>query len=151
MSGGSYQVRGVFDEAHSLFQQKNADYGDSWRNHGWRGNLVRILEKADRLQNTLWHSGPTGFAVVDENARETALDMINTLAFFIVNWDERREWGGEETRVIVDEQPRTPPNGFPRPLPGAIIEVPAEATSAALTPLTPPTPNPRPVRDNPQT
>lgn len=93
--GSKYQVRAVFDEALNLFERKNADYGDAWRLQGWRGNLSRVMEKVQRLRTALWRGGPVVAYVGDEDARQTALDMLNTLAFFIVNWDERKEWGHE--------------------------------------------------------
>lgn len=90
-----YALRRVFDEASDLFARKNADYKDAWKHRGWMGNLGRIGEKAQRLHSTLWHEGPIGFSIAEETARETALDMINTLAFFIMNWDAARRWGSE--------------------------------------------------------
>jgi len=104
-SQSKYAMRQIFDEALSLFEQKNTDYGDAWREQGWRGNLSRILEKARRLKTVLWHGGPIGFAVAEEGARQTALDMINTLAFFIINHDERREWGHEPAIVLNPDAP----------------------------------------------
>lgn len=99
-----YQVRAVFDEALSLFERKNADYGDSWREQGWRGNLSRTLEKAGRMRK-VWRQAP--FAVPEETLRETALDTINTLAFLIVNLDNGIEFGGEEPPVRVVTEPAT--------------------------------------------
>lgn len=92
-----YQVRAVLDEALNLFELKNQDYGDSWKEQGWRGNLSRILEKAGRLRK-VWRGGT--YAVPDENVRETALDMINTLAFLVINHDLGREWGHEATPTV---------------------------------------------------
>lgn len=99
-----YAVRAVLDEALNLFELKNQDYGDSWREQGWRGNLSRILEKAGRLRK-VWRKG--SYVVPDEGLRETALDMINTLAFLVINHDTGREWGHEETLPVIsmtDEQ-----------------------------------------------
>jgi hypothetical protein len=94
--GSKYQVRRVFDEAVSLFEAKNADYGDAWRHQGWRGNLGRIFEKTERLRTLLWRGDVHQLVTLDEDARQTAVDMLNTLAFFIINWDDRREWGHED-------------------------------------------------------
>lgn len=134
-----YQVRAVFDEAVSLFERKNADYGDSWRNHGWRGNLGRILEKADRLQTTLWHSSSNSFSVSDEDARQTALDMLNTLAFFIINYEARREWGKE------DSAPEPWANGTSAQIGSGstMVTVSGEQLRDAMTPK----PTQRPLRD----
>lgn len=88
------QVEAVFQEALALFRQKNESYGDSWRRQGWRGNLSRILEKADRLRTMLWNAKSITMAG-DESTRQTALDMLNSLAFFIINTDGGVEWGNE--------------------------------------------------------
>ena len=88
------QMGRVFDEALDLARRKNADYGDAWRDQGWRGNLSRILEKAGRLRNLLWR-GSNSIPIVDEDTRQTMLDIINTAAFFIINKDHGVEWGHE--------------------------------------------------------
>lgn len=121
-----YQIRAVFDEALSLFERKNADYGDAWRLQGWRGNLSRIMEKVQRLRTTLWRNGAISFEIGDEDGRQTALDMMNSLAFFILNWDERREWGHEE----VFPDPATDPR---RPItPGESVIMPSMMPPAGL-------------------
>lgn len=100
-----YAVRAIMDEALNLFELKNADYGDAWKEQGWRGNLAKILNKAARL-NKIWRGGTF---VVEENLRETAIDMINTLAFLVVNHDVGREWGHEQAPPVItmtDEQAR---------------------------------------------
>lgn len=95
MSDSQMRVEAVFAEAARLFESKNAHYGDAWRDQGWRGNLSRILEKSKRLRNMLWRGGNTLLNGGKEHPRETALDMINTLAFMIVNMDDGVEWGHE--------------------------------------------------------
>lgn len=95
MSDTIGQLGRVFDEAVRLASAKNADYGDAWRDQGWRGNLSRVLEKAKRLKTLLWKANGNDPRVA-ETTRETALDMINTLAFFIINQDAGMEWGNEE-------------------------------------------------------
>lgn len=148
MSSSKYDVQRVFDEALQLFERKNADYGDSWRHHGWKGNLGRILEKADRLQRLHWHGSDLTPSVTDETGRQTALDMINTLAFFVVNWDNGKQWGNEPDRPVYDPSP-TPPRGYV-PLPGeqqnsngAMLELTAEQTRQAMQP------SPTPRREDP--
>lgn len=95
MSNSQARVEAIFAEAAELFQSKNAAYGDSWRHNGWRGNLSRIMEKAGRLRNMLWRDGNVLLNGGKEHPRETALDMINTLAFMIANMDDGVEWGHE--------------------------------------------------------
>lgn len=99
MSGNSReQVWDVFAEAIQLFDRKNEDYGDAWRQNGWRGNLSRIFEKSARVRNLLWRSDPRTPAVGDEAAIETLRDMLNTIAFAIINLREEVEYGHETPR-----------------------------------------------------
>lgn len=95
MSNSQARVEEVFAEAARLFASKNVHYGDSWRDQGWRGNISRILEKAKRLKNMLWRGGNVLLNGSSEHPRETMLDMINTLAFAIINMDDDVEWGSE--------------------------------------------------------
>jgi hypothetical protein len=86
----------VFDEASAIVRDKNPRYGSSWRGQGWRGNLSRILEKSGRLRTMLWRRDPELLSASKEHPRETMLDMINTLAFAIINLDDGLEYGHEE-------------------------------------------------------
>ena len=54
-----------------LVLEKNADYGDAWQKHGLAGVLVRISDKALRLQNL---EGKEAL-VVDENVDDTLMDI----------------------------------------------------------------------------
>ena len=110
MSDTIDRMHHVFSEALQLASNKNADYGDAWKLQGWRGNLSRIFEKDQRLRTLLWR----GEAVpphVRENVRETAIDMMNTLAFFVMNHDAGVEWG--------HEMPFPP--ALPQPSPGTVV------------------------------
>lgn len=95
MSNSQARVEEVFAEAARLFESKNRAYGDSWRQNGWRGNISRIFEKAGRLRNMLWRGGNVLLNGGNEHPRETMLDMLNTLAFAIINMDDDVEWGHE--------------------------------------------------------
>lgn len=126
------QVWGVMAEALEIFDQKNQDYGDAWRKNGWRGNLPRIFEKADRVKELLWRADPRTPAVNDESAVNTLLDMVNSLAFTIINLREEVEYGNEvprsrrvwtpgpdsimatsaPTTVTIPEHLLSDPNGF---------------------------------------
>lgn len=52
--------------------RKNADYGDAWRRHGIVGVLIRISDKALRLQTLA--NGQQAL-VTDERAADTLLDI----------------------------------------------------------------------------
>lgn len=89
------QVWDVFAEALKIFDAKNADYGDAWRKHGWRGNLPRLFEKAERVKELLWRDNPRTPEVGDETAVDTLVDMLNSLAFTIINLREGVQYGHE--------------------------------------------------------
>lgn len=97
-SDSRQQVWDVFAKAMETFDQKNADYGDAWRRNGWRGNLSRVFEKADRVRNLAWRPDPRVPAVGDEQVLETLQDMLNTTAFAIINLIEEVEYGHEVPR-----------------------------------------------------
>jgi hypothetical protein len=101
MNASQARVEEVFAEAARLFASKNLSYGDSWREQGWRGNVSRILEKAKRLRTMVWRGGNVLLNGSSEHPRETMLDMINTLAFAIINMDDSVEWGNEPNAALV--------------------------------------------------
>lgn len=84
-------LRQIFQEALALAIVKEQEYGGAWREQGWMGNLSRILSKASRLKNMLWMD----FAMEsnEETTEDTALDMINLSAFFLLNKASRNKWG----------------------------------------------------------
>ena len=98
MSDSRQQVWDVYARAIEVFDRKNADYGDAWRRNGWRGNLSRIFEKAERVRNLAWRPDPRVPAVGDEQVLETLQDMLNTTAFAIINLIEEVEYGHEVPR-----------------------------------------------------
>jgi hypothetical protein len=102
------QMKRIYDEALNLAATKNTDYGDAWRDQGWRGNLSRVFEKAKRLRTVLWRSNVQPTAV-RETVRETAVDMINTLTFFVINLDAGVEWG-DEAPFALASNPMAPPD-----------------------------------------
>lgn len=110
MSNTIDQMRRVFDRALEIAERKNSDYGDAWRDQGWRGNISRIFEKTKRLRTILW-SGRNVEPRVNESVDETALDMINTLAFFILNRESGVEWGHEDPFGLSYE-PISYPNNY---------------------------------------
>lgn len=88
----------IFTDAVQTFDRKNEDYGDAWRRNGWRGNLSRVFEKADRVRNLAWRPDPRVPAVGDEQVVDTLKDMLNTIAFAIMNLEEEVEYGHETPR-----------------------------------------------------
>jgi hypothetical protein len=109
------RVARIFDEAAALVREKNPRYGSSWRHQGWRGNLSRILEKAGRLRSMLWRRDPELLNASNEHPRQTMLDMMNTLAFAIINMDDGLEYGHEQEpprQAAAPAQPIASANGW---------------------------------------
>lgn len=79
-----------FDEVVSylrdLFSRKNADYGDSFADHGVVGVLLRIHDKLKRLQSVT----KSGINLVeDETLRDTLSDLANYSVMAIMLMDEK--------------------------------------------------------------
>lgn len=76
----------VLLEALTKYADRNAEYNDNWRRMGWRGMLVRVRERAERLWDSLWSADPEGTfapAVERERKLDDAIDGINFLAFLV--------------------------------------------------------------------
>jgi hypothetical protein len=79
----------VLLEALVKYVERNAEYNDNWRRMGWRGLLVRVRERAERLWDSLWnHPSPhTNLAESEKAALERklddAIDGINFLGFLV--------------------------------------------------------------------
>lgn len=104
MSDTDIRLSRIFAEAADIVREKNSRYQDSWRAQGWLGNLSRILEKAGRLRAMLWVPVSPLLNGEREHPRETAIDMINTLAFMVINMDDGIERGHEERKDVQGQQ-----------------------------------------------
>lgn len=77
----------VFLEAMCIFQERNANYRDAWKEQGWRGNLMDLRRKVMRLWNQWWHPrGTRGYL-------DNAVDLLNFTAFFLRNARAENEEG----------------------------------------------------------
>lgn len=73
------QQQAVFEEALSLFAERNAGYQDNWKRQGWRGSMFKLRLKVERAWEVLWSADPArGEAGIDD-----LLDAINNAAFAI--------------------------------------------------------------------
>lgn len=66
-------------EGLELFIRKNADYGDSYKQHGLVGVLVRLQDKINRAMHVSKHS-----IHVNESLRDTLIDLHNYAAMAIM-------------------------------------------------------------------
>lgn len=73
----------VLVEALGIYAGKNPKYNDNWIRMGYRGCLVRIRERAERLWDQFW-DGPTQICPDQEKVDvDDALDLINFAGFFV--------------------------------------------------------------------
>ena len=78
------QAQVIVNEAVVLISAKNADYGDAYKKHGLTGILIRLSDKALRLDAI---SGKKAL-VVEEGARDTLLDMLGYCVLGLMEIDE---------------------------------------------------------------
>lgn len=91
--GTQEALRRVFEQALNTANAKNKHYGGAWRHQGWMGNLARIMSKVARLRAMCWMDFPIEDS--KEPVKDTALDLINLSAFFLINNTEGNRWGDQ--------------------------------------------------------
>jgi hypothetical protein len=84
----------ILADALVIYAERNEKYHDNWKRMGWRGTLVRLRERAERLWDNYWNADDLDF--LEEKMYvprdvDDALDLINFAAFFI------RGMNGRET------------------------------------------------------
>ena len=91
------KFRELQDEIYELFQKKNGDYGDAFKENGSIGTLIRIKEKVGRLKNFI-NIGPHGITykktspnVVDESIRDTLMDLNSYTLMMLMLLDEESQ------------------------------------------------------------
>lgn len=79
----------VFVTALRVYAERNEKYNDNWRRMGWRGCLVRIRERAERLWDNLWDAndpdtpGPLDGPTWRGHDVDDAIDLINFCGFLV--------------------------------------------------------------------
>lgn len=73
----------IFLEALKVYDQRNEKYKDNWRRMGWRGMLIRVRERAERLWDDLWDKQPIPDGVDELIDYDDAIDLINLAGFLI--------------------------------------------------------------------
>lgn len=84
-------------KAMSLLWAKRG-YGQSWRQHGYLGSVLKISMKTNRLMNLLWWKHPKDVPteLADEDAGDTFMDLINYGVFGYEQWRAGEERGPRE-------------------------------------------------------
>ena len=97
-------------EGLELFIRKNADYGDSYKQHGLVGVLVRLQDKINRAMHVSKNS-----ICVNESLRDTLIDLHNYAAMAIMESESESEptvpnlpiktYGSEHIRRSISDPP----------------------------------------------
>lgn len=82
----------VLLEAHQLYVERNAKYQDVWRQHGLRGNMVKLRLKIERAWRLVW---------AGSDDPDDLLDTINYAAMTLRclrdgNRDGDWDWGDRD-------------------------------------------------------
>jgi hypothetical protein len=93
-------------EGLELFIRKNADYGDSYKQHGLVGVLVRLQDKINRAMHVSKHS-----IHVNESLRDTLIDLHNYAAMAIMESESEPTVPSLPFRTYGSEPPLSEPMG----------------------------------------
>lgn len=73
----------VMLRALEVYDKRNETYKDNWVKMGWRGQLVRIRERAERLWDGFWHMPVIADGKDELFDLDDAIDLINFACFFV--------------------------------------------------------------------
>jgi hypothetical protein len=84
----------ILEHALSIMSTRDPQYGDSWKNYGWRGAIFNMRRKAERVWHVLFNQPDDHHLPGDE---DDLLDIINYCAMAIAcmrecNRDGRNGW-----------------------------------------------------------
>lgn len=68
----------IASRAHAIFVERNSARKSAFREAGWKGQLVEMRKKLDRLWTLIGERSP------DDKDIDEALDLINATIFFII-------------------------------------------------------------------
>jgi hypothetical protein len=85
-------------EGLALFIKKNADYGDSYKQYGLVGVLVRLQDKINRALNIT----KNGIQIKDESLRDTLIDLHNYAAMALMESDSEPNFSQYEYSQAMD-------------------------------------------------
>ena len=85
----------VLVNALTIYTERNSKYRDNWKRMGWRGMLIRIRERSERLWDSLWDAPDRN----EGHDVDDAIDLINFAAFLVRGagdheTDRDGEWWG---------------------------------------------------------
>jgi hypothetical protein len=88
-------------EGLELFIRKNADYGDSYKQYGLIGVLVRLQDKINRCLNIT----KNGISVKDESLRDTLIDLHNYAAMALMESESEPTVPNLPSKIISSNIP----------------------------------------------
>jgi len=101
-------MKRIFDAALNLAALKSSDYsGDTdsmqnFRAFGWKGIVVRL---SDKIQRLIQFSKKETFKVKDESMEDTLLDIINYAALTLIMYREGKKMSGSGGPPLYSEAP----------------------------------------------
>lgn len=99
------QYNKVRDEAFSIFQKKNSDYGDAFADYGAVGVIMRMGDKIRRMSNI---TSTSVTLVEDERLRDTLMDLANYAVMGLMLLDEQDSIeAAVENKVIESMEPKS--------------------------------------------
>ena len=91
-------------EGLELFIKKNADYGNSYKQYGLIGVLVRLQDKINRCLNIT----KNGIHVQDESLRDTLIDLHNYAAMALMESDQNPRESNLSVRTSCESESEVP-------------------------------------------
>jgi hypothetical protein len=107
-------------EGLELFIKKNADYGNSYKQYGLIGVLVRLQDKINRALHITQH----GIHVKDESLRDTLIDLHNYAAMALMESEQSPGSNSEPTVPNLPIHGSEPPVSNTESLKPLAIELP---------------------------
>lgn len=99
------QYNKVRDEAFTIFQKKNSDYGDAFADYGAVGVIMRMGDKIRRMSNI---TSTSVTLVEDERLRDTLMDLANYAVMGLMLLDEQESAEtAVENKVIESMEPKS--------------------------------------------
>lgn len=90
---GDFAQLEVFIRAMEVYGARNKRHQSIFYASGWRGALVDIRKKTDRLWNEFWFTRDVDLIEKDAPDMDSAIDLVNFVAFFVRQVNDHNEMG----------------------------------------------------------
>ena len=90
MKKNEQMYQSIVNQAYELFEMKNKDYGNAFKQYGAKGLFILMAGKIKRLEQLLWKNEEP--QVKNESIEDTLLDLVNYAIMTLIcirenNWD----------------------------------------------------------------